>query len=126
MRNEFKNAQITDISISMEDHDMLIYRIIIRGDGWGCAVGDRSLGTADEYSNYWSADGVSVVAIMKILSVIGVKKWEDLKNRYCRVYFDDTGTIASIGNIILDKWFDFNDFYNQAYKTKPGLFELES
>lgn len=47
----------------------------------------------------------------KIMEVVGVRSWEDLKGKYVR--YEDNGwgsRITKIGNIIKEDWIDIDDF----------------
>lgn len=50
--------------------------------------------------------------IMMIMNVVGVEKWESLKGKYVRVATKGWGdSIKIIGNIVEDRWFDYESFY---------------
>ena len=54
---------------------------------------------------------------MRIMDVVGVRRWEDLKGQYIR--YEDHGwgsTVTVIGNIIKDKWFDIDKFFKENQK----------
>ncbi len=114
---EIKNAQITDVSISMADHGVLTFNLGIEGGGWGCyyggyCIGHGYLGCKDE--EFEAVNGNGLVAMMRIMNVVGVAKWEDLKDKYVRVEIDGWGSpISKIGNIIEDKWFDIHEFFEE-------------
>lgn len=53
--------------------------------------------------------------MMKIMDVVGVTNWEDLKGKYCRIKSDGWGSlVTTIGNILDDKWFDIGEFFKNA------------
>ena len=101
---EIENAKITNVSITMADHGCLTFWITIESTNWGCSIGGYCIGTgylgASEFIGY----GPGLEAMMRIMDVVGVEKWEDLKDKYIRVKSDGWGgTVACIGNIIKDK-----------------------
>ena len=51
--------------------------------------------------------------IMKILNIVGVEKWEDLKGSYIRVKASPT-KVHEIGNLLKDEWLNFEDFFNEG------------
>lgn len=62
----------------------------------------------------WKGNGSAIVAMMKIMDIVGVSRWEDLPGKYIRVKTEGCGcasTIDEIGNLIEDKWFNLKEFY---------------
>ena len=117
---EIENAKIKHVSITMEDHGCLTFFLTLDGGSWGCNFGGYCIGHgclgADEFT---SENSSGLVAMMKIMDVVGVEKWEDLVGKYVRVRSVHTGSrITTIGNIIKDKWFDIEDFFENYGKEK--------
>ena len=118
---EIENCKITNVSISMRDYCSLTFWITVEGAGWGCSLGgfkiaSGMLGAKPE--DFSAETGAGLVAIMRIMDVVGVDRWEDLEGKYCRVKTEGWGgTIHCIGNILKDKWFDIKEFF-QNYKEK--------
>ena len=51
------------------------------------------------------------------MTTVGVKSWEDLKDKYIRVVSRGLGeSIEEIGNIMEDKWFNIEEFFRKAKK----------
>lgn len=118
-----KNAKITSVSITMSDHGCLCYWIMLEGSGWGCgfggyAIGKGCLGAKD--SDFKAETGNGLVAMMRIMNVVGVSKWEDLEGQFVRVAMPDNwGTsIHIIGNILNNKWFDQKKFFAECCNNK--------
>ena len=113
------NAKITDVTISMADHDCLTFDIRLDGGSWGVSVGGYCIGKGYLGAKEFSAEnGGGLVAMMRIMDTVGVERWEDLKGKYCRVKDNGWGsTITTIGNIIEDKWFDLGEFF-RTYNEK--------
>lgn len=118
------NAKITSVSITMEDHGCLCYWIILEGGGWGCGFGGYSIGKGclgAKNSDISAANGNGLVAMMRIMNVVGVSKWEDLEGRFVRVAMPRDnwgGSIHVIGNILNDKWFDQKRFFAECRNNK--------
>lgn len=116
---EILNAKITSTSITMADHGCLTFWVTIDGGGWGVSIGGYAIGSgylgADEFNGY----GLGLEAMMRIMDVVGVEKWEDLTDKYIRVESNGWGKpITKIGNIIHDQWFDVDEFFKS--KDKEG------
>ena len=52
-------------------------------------------------------------ALTRIMDVVGVAKWEDIKGHYVRVKQEDR-LVVGIGNIIEDKWFEPREFFKEV------------
>ena len=111
--SEIRNAKITDTSITMGDHGCLTFGILLEADAFAILYGGYCIGNGFLGSDTFSADnGSGLVAMMRIMDVVGVKRWEDLKGKYVRFVDDAWGfTVNKIGNIIEDKWFDIDEFF---------------
>lgn len=108
-----ENAKITNASISMADHGCLTFWITLEGAGWGVGYGGYCIGKgylgADEFK---AENGYGLEAMMQIMDVVGVEKWEQLVGKYVRVERGDLGSsVDIIGNIVKDKWFDLREFF---------------
>lgn len=115
--SEILNAKITSTSITMADHGLLTFWVTIQGGGWGVSIGGYSIGYgylgADKFYGY----GPGLEAMMRIMDVVGVDRWEDLKDHYIRVESNGRGgTIKKIGHITEDHWFDIDEFFKSKAK----------
>lgn len=112
------NAEIKNVSISMADHGCLTFRILLNGGSWDAVYGGYCIGHGFLGSDSFTAEnGGGLVAMMKIMDTVGVERWEDLKGKYIRVVDDGWGLpIKKIGNIIRDKWFDIDEFFENYNK----------
>ena len=112
---EVENCKIINVSLTMEDHCSLVFQITVVGAGWGCNIGGYKIATGmlgAKPEDFKAETGDGLVAMMRIMDVVGVSKWEDLKDKYCRVKTEGWGgTIDEIGNIINDRWFNMKDFF---------------
>lgn len=113
--SEIRNAKITDTSISMGDYACLTFRITLEGDAFGVSYGGYCIGHGFLGSDTFTAEnGSGLVAMMRIMDVVGVESWEDLKGKYVRFVDDAWGSpVRKIGNIIEDKWFDIDKFFKE-------------
>jgi hypothetical protein len=115
---EICNAKITNVSLSMADHGCLTFYITLDGGGWGCNYGGYCIGKGYLGAKTFHATGAGLEVLMRIMDIVGVECWEDLKGQYCRVKTEGWGgTIQAIGNILKDKWFDIKEFYNTYNET---------
>lgn len=109
-----KNAIIESTMLGREDHGILTFFLYIRFDkGMCCGVGGHCLDQYDQKSDSRIYSAKSMEVISKILDVVGVKNWEDLSGQYIRI--EDPGAfhrIKKIGNIMEDKWLDFEEFFS--------------
>ena len=115
---EIKNAKITNVSLSMEDHGCLTFYITLDGGDWGCNYGGYCIGKGYLGAKEFYSTGAGLEVLMRIMDTVGVECWEYLKGKYCRVKTEGWGgTIRAIGNILTDKWFDIKEFYSNYNET---------
>lgn len=110
---DIENAKITKVSISMADHGCLTFWLTLEGGGWGCGFGGYCIGKgflgADEFK---AESGSGLEAMMRIMDVVGVERWEDLEGKYVRCKTEGLGgTIKEIGNVLKNKWFNIENFF---------------
>lgn len=115
MSKEIYNVKITGTAITMADHGCLTFYVTVEGAGMGCSLGGYCIGHGYLGSTEFRAEkGSGLVAIMNIMDVVGVEKWEDLKGKYCRVACKGFGqTVDEIGNLIDEKWFNLRKFFEE-------------
>ena len=106
----YENAQITDVSLEINDHCCLTFSIALKGLGWGASFGGYNLAFFNGTSFEGSEKGLE--ALTRIIDVVGVSKWEDIKGHYVRVKQEDR-LVVGIGNIIEDKWFEPREFFKE-------------
>lgn len=114
MKGEIVNAKIESVTLSMMDHGCLTYGLAIQSGCAGCVYGGICIGHGYLGSDHFEASAKGLEAMMRIMDVVGVERWEDLKGKYIR--FVDPGlggTVDSIGNIIEDKWFNQREFFSE-------------
>ena len=115
---EIKNAKIEYVNLNIEDHDILTFSICLNLGSGCCALGvyvlDQSF-RVNKNDNSWDYEikpsPAGLDCMRKIMKVVGVRSWEDLKGKYVR--YEDNGwgsRINKIGNIIKDDWIDIDNF----------------
>lgn len=116
------NAQITKVSLTMEDYGCLTFWLTLEGNGWGCGFGGYCIGNGYLGATEFIAKrGDGLEAMMRIMDVVGVSTWEDLKGKYLRVQLPDNnwgGSVKTIGNMIKDKWFNIEEFFATKKEDK--------
>ncbi len=81
-------------------------------DGTGCCFGGMALDEYDKWEKKRIVTQRGGEAIQRILEVVGVDSWEELKGKYVRVETKGlTQPIKKIGNIMKDEWVDFSTFF---------------
>lgn len=114
-----KNAKIQSTMLGREDHGIMTFMIYIAANGFSCGIGGYCLDEFDSTTKTRVFRAESMEVISKILEVVGVDKWEDLPGQYIR--FEDNGLgsiVTKIGNIIDDKWFDIESYFDKAYNER--------
>lgn len=106
----YENAQITDVSLEINDHCCLTFSITLKGSGWGASFGGYNLAFFNGTSFKGSEKGLE--ALTRIMDVVGVAKWEDIKGHYVRVK-QQNRLVVGIGNIIEEKWFEPREFFKE-------------
>ena len=112
---EICNAKITGTMLGKEDHGIMTCLIYCEFENGACAYGGYALDTFDKTQKKRVGVGKSIEAIMRILDCVGVDSWEQLKGKYIRIEHTGWGGgITKIGNLIKDKWFSFEEFFNEG------------
>lgn len=114
--DNIENGKITSVFFGIEDHGCMTLYLQLEGKSWGCGFGGYQL---------LGADGSGMYAIKKLLETFDVQDLYSLKGKVVRVKWLNNSyscgnKIISIGDIIEDKWFDwemaFREF-NERYDT---------
>lgn len=118
-----ENARITKQTISMADHGCLTFFVYLEARAWSAGYGGYNIAHgylgADEFS---AETGNGLEAMMRIMDVVGVERWEDLVGKYvrCKVESSGMGPVIEIGNIIKDKWFNIDEFFKKKREEKQN------
>lgn len=114
MNGEIRNAKIKHATLSMADHGCLTYGLTLDGGGIGCVYGGIVLGKGYLGAKEFKGTAMGLEAMMRIMDVVGVERWEDLTGKYVRFVNPGWGgTVDIIGNIIEDKWFNQREFFKE-------------
>lgn len=111
---KIENALITNVDLSMADHGCLTLSMALDGGGWGVVYGGYCLGKgylgADD--DFFDGSAAGMEYLMRIMDIVGVEKFQDLKGKYVRVATKGWGSsVKIIGNILKDQWFDAETFF---------------
>ena len=111
---EIRNAKIDYTMFGREDHGIMTFMIGINISGGGCCgVGGYAIDGYDRETKSRKFTAKGLEAISKILEVVGVDTWEQLKGKYIRVKDNGWGsTVDEIGNLMDDKWFNLREFFS--------------
>lgn len=110
---EIQNAQIKNVSLNMADHGVLTSDLTLDGHGWGVCYGGYVLGKGYVGAKTFEGYSSGMEAIMRIMDTVGCDKYENMKGKYIRVATKGWGsTVKIIGNILEDKWFDYESFFD--------------
>lgn len=117
---ELLNAKITNVSLNMKNHGCVTLDICLDGHGWGVVYGGYCLGKGylGAEDNFFKGSAQGMEAIIRIMDTIGVDDLDNMVGKYVRVASKGLGSsIKIIGNIIEDKWFDYESFFEDAKKS---------
>lgn len=111
---KIENAKITGVDLSMADHGCMTLSLGLDGCGWGCVYGGAILGHGYLGAERFYGDAESMEFLMRIMDVVGVDHFNSMPGKYIRVATKGWGSsIEVIGNIIEDKWFDIESFFDE-------------
>lgn len=107
------NSLIESADLSMENHGCLDMTLCLSGQVNVCfggyVLGKGYLGAEDDC---WEGSAAGLEYIMRIMDVVGVESFQDLKGKYVRVAHKGIGSsVKIIGNITKEKWFDAESFF---------------
>lgn len=100
----------------MENHGCLCLDLTIEWDGCGCVYGGYCLGKGYVGANddFFSGSEKGLEAIMRIMDTVGQSELSKLKGQYIRVAHKGWGSsVKIIGNIVKDKWFDYEKHFEK-------------
>jgi len=103
---KIRNAVIVDTFLGIEDHGIMTCWITLDyGGGSRQGFGGFILDTFDKLQDRRVGTSFGMSFIMRILEMVGVTRWEDLKGKHVRakVTYEK---IHAIGHIVEDKWFE--------------------
>jgi len=110
-----ENAEITGTLLGIEDHGIMTFFVYVKMNGSGIGIGGYALDGSGGNGNPRVGTPKAIESIRRICEVVGVREWEDLKGKHCRVEHGGLGGKATrIGNIIENKWFDLPAFFGDT------------
>lgn len=114
------NVKITKTALGYEDHGIFTCLLYVEGDSIYSTYGGYAL---DDYNGKTRAATVEgFQAIIDLMRVFEVRKWEDFTGMYIRCEIEHQ-TITKIGHLIKDKWFSFKDFFATQKPTPEEIKE---
>lgn len=117
VNDEIVNAKITNVTLSMADHGSLVYGLTLDMGGSGCVYGGVVIGKGYLGAKAFEGYEKGTEALMRIMDVVGVERWEDLTGKYVRI--EVAGRMVDrIGNIIEDKWFSQKEFFGEGRQNR--------
>ena len=117
MSEKILNAKIESVSCGTENSITTFGLDLKIQGGAGCCFGGYALDEYDEAESRRLPISLGLECLEEIMKTVGVKSWEDLKDKYIRVVSRGLGkSIEEIGNIMEDKWFNIEEFFQKAKK----------
>jgi len=105
---EIHNGIIEKADVGFDGDWLFTYHLQLRGAGTGCIFGGHCLGKRMENKFYF--DSRSIVALMKILDVVGADNFKELEGKPIRI-MEENCSVIGIGNFLEDKWFIPREFF---------------
>ena len=105
MEIEIKNATITGTMLDISQRGVLTAWLQLDYGGSGQAFGGLALYLPESYTHHKDQKNLAGQFIFRVLEVLGVDKWEDLKGINLRVKCNYS-RIESIGHIVKDEWYN--------------------
>lgn len=115
---KIENAQIKSVDLS-NDGGIFSLTMALEGNGWGVVYGGRAIGKSYDDEISGSENGIEY--ILRIMDVVGVSSFNDMKGKYVRVALKGWGdSVEIIGNIIENKWFDQKAFFDNKQEGEKN------
>ena len=117
MSEKILNAKIESVSLRFANGILTFYiRLKIKGRA-DCSFGGYALDEYDKAEDRRLPISLGLECLEHIMTTVGVKRWEELKDKYIRAVSRGLGeSIEEIGNIMEDKWFNIEEFFRKAKK----------
>lgn len=120
-------AAIAKAVIEFDDYGRLQFELWLQGwrenQHFTKIVTGYPLGRGHVGATIFEGDARGVVALMRIMDVVGVSSWDWLENKAVRILEDEmNGGIHTIGNATKDKWLDLHEiFFPHAVKRRADF-----
>lgn len=117
------NCLIESADLSMENCGCLDMTLSLSGQVNVCfggyVLGKGYLGAKDDF---WKGSAAGLEYIMRVMDVVGVERFQDLKGKYVRVAHKGLGSsVRIIGNITKEKWFDAESFFKDKKENADDV-----
>ena len=117
MAEKILNAKIESVSCGTENGITTFGLDLKIQGGADCCFGEYALDEYDKAEGRRLSISVNPKCLEGIMKTVGASSWIDLMNKYLRVVDRGLGeSIAVIGNIMEDKWFNIEEFFQKAKK----------
>ena len=117
MSEKILNAKIESVSCSIGNGITTFGLDLKIQGGAGCCFGGYALDEYDKAEGRRLPISLGLECLEEIMKTVGVSSWENLRDKYLRVVDRGLGeSIAAIGNIMEDKWFNIEEFFQKAKK----------
>lgn len=104
MSKEIKNARIGSTMLGVEDHGILTAFLYLDYDSSSQGFGGYSLDGFNKELDKRVGSAYGMEFIKRVLNVLEVDNWENLKGKYCRADSEHY-KVHGIGHITKDQWF---------------------
>lgn len=116
-RYKIINMIVRNANISMKECGAVELLMTIEGAGYVCIYGGYVIGHGYLGAKDFSGSDMGMESILRIMDVVGVETFNDIKGKYIRAAFKGLGSsVKIIGNILEDKWFDIESFFEDKQK----------
>lgn len=117
------NSLIESADLNMENHGCLDMTLCLSGQVNVCfggyVLGKGYLGANDDF---WEGSAAGLEYIMRVMDVVGVERFQDLKGKYVRVAHKGLGSsVKIIGNITREKWFDAESYFKDKRENADDV-----
>ena len=104
------NAKIASTMLGIEDHGIMTFYLHLEYGCGGQGAGGYALDSYDNDLKRRIGTGIGLEMIARVMEVVGVRKWEDLKGKHIRVK-QSSNKVYAIGHLLKDDWLNFSSFF---------------
>jgi hypothetical protein len=105
---EIKNAKIDGTSLGIQDHGIFTFSISLDYGGSGQSFGGFVLDDKPDDTGKRRGSAFGCDAILQVLRVVGVDRWEDLVGKSVRAEARHD-KVKRLGNYLSDDWLDLKE-----------------
>lgn len=106
---ETRNARITSTTLGNHDRGFFTFSLGLDYGDTRQTCGGLVLDSWDKANSKRTGWKFGIDLIARILEVVGVDNWEDLKGKHIRVKCT-WSSVDAIGNLLKDDWLNFSEF----------------